>query len=285
MNIPFAKKHLGQNFLIDRAIKERIVDAAGLLSDDTVLEIGPGPGALTAIIAPKVKKLIAVEKDGRFAAALTEKFRGQPQVEIRHADFLKFDLTALPAGTKVIGNLPYNISTPIIEKFLTRTHACPELFFTVQLEFGQRLAAAPGSKDYGSLTCFVQYHCDVDLLFKIPAQAFRPAPKVTSCFLKISFRPSQTPSADPDLLFKIIRSAFQQRRKKISNSLQAGVGKDHVGEILSRLHLAEDLRAEDLSLADYVAITREVLRRQEKSSHPGIKIPSPETSALPDHPV
>ncbi len=249
-----AKKHLGQNFLVDPNVKKRILAACELAPGDTVLEIGPGLGALTDLIAPRVKTVYAVEKDRDLYDGLQKKFADQGQVRIIHQDFLNFDLSQLPEATKVVGNLPYNISTPILEKFLTEKHACRELFFTVQLEFGERLAAGPGTQQYGALTCFAQYFCDVRLLFKIPRTCFRPTPKVMSCFLKLNFRNPVKEANDPGQLFRIIRQAFQQRRKKITNALAAPLGTRCL-EILDVLGIDANLRPENLELEDYIRIS------------------------------
>lgn len=256
------KKYLGQNFLINARIRERIVDSCDLQSCDNVLEIGPGRGSLTELLAPKVKMIYAVEKDPRLFADLKEKFSHQKNLTLFCDDILKFPISQLPPLTKVVGNLPYNISTPIIEKFLTEPHPCQELYFTVQLEFGRRLAAQPGSKDYGALSCFIQYFCHVQILFEISPECFRPIPKVTSCFIKISFHPPQEPVADTEKLFHLIRTAFQQRRKKITNSLSSLLG-EKAAEIFKKAGINKDLRAENLTLRDYIHIIKELSPSKE----------------------
>ena len=211
------KKHLGQNFLVDGNMQKRIIAACDLKQDDIVLEIGPGRGALTKPISGKVSKVYAVETDGQFCEDLRDQFDSPtPRVTIIHADFLKYDLKKIPSHPpfskggrgdfllKVVGNLPYNISTPIIEKLLAHRSLFRDLFLTVQLEFGQRLAAKPHSKAYGALSCFVQYYCDVKILFKIPNTSFRPVPKVTSCFIRLSLRAPSRKAKNEDRLFKII---------------------------------------------------------------------------------
>ena len=196
------KKHLGQNFLVDPNIKNKIIAACRLQKDDIVLEIGPGPGALTRIIAAQVKTLYAVETDARFC----EDLKRDPDLEavkVIHGDILKYDLKSLPPGTKVIGNLPYYISSPIIERLIGHRSIFPQCFLTVQWEFGRRLTAQPHTKDYGSLSCFAQYYGDVKILFKIPPAAFRPAPRVVSCFVAITSREPQIKAHNEPLLFDI----------------------------------------------------------------------------------
>ncbi len=251
----FAKKQLGQNFLTDPNIKRKIIEACHLTSDDIVLEIGPGMGVLTNEIAPKVKKLIAVETDRRLHEELLKKM-SYDNVEIIRADFLEFSMTALPDSLKVIGNLPYYISTPIIEKIFSNKTKIKLFYATLQYELGQRLVAKPNSKEYGSFTCFTQYHADVKMLFKIKNTAFRPIPKVHSCFLE--FKLKENPlftKTNEKLLFDIIRTAFQQRRKMIVNALSRRIGRDKIQTTLEELRLSPKLRAENLTLQDFVNLT------------------------------
>ena len=191
-----------------------------------MVEIGPGQGVLTRLIAPQVKRLICVETDRDLIEPLRSSLSSS--VEIVHADFLKWDMGHLPQGVKVIGNIPYYISTPIIEKLIEDRTKFSAAFLTVQLEFGQRLTAKAGGKDYGSLSCFAQYYADIKMLFKIKNTCFKPAPKVDSCFLRLMMRPHACKglAGDEEFLFKLIQTAFQQRRKNIVNSLKGLVGKE-----------------------------------------------------------
>lgn len=259
------KKHLGQNFLVDPNIKNKIIAACHLQKDDIVLEIGPGPGALTRIIVAQVKTLYAVETDAGFC----EDLKRDPDlgaVKVIHGDILKYDLKSLPPGTTVIGNLPYYISSPIIERLIGHRSIFPQCFLTVQWEFGRRLTAQPHTKDYGSLSCFAQYYGDVKILFKIPPAAFRPAPRVVSCFVAITFREPQIKAHNEPLLFDIIRTAFQQRRKKISNSLKTFANRETLAEIFEKCRINEGNRAENLSLADYIRITNAFLPSLQTSA-------------------
>ena len=244
------RKHLGQNFLVDPKAQQRILTACQLQADEEIIEIGPGLGHLTELILPFVKKVYAIEKDPRFCEQLTKKFPTE-KFTVLDADVLKFDFTTLPPSLKVIGNLPYYISTPIIEKFIGYHGLFPKCFFTVQQEFAQRLAAKPNNKNYGSLSCFVQYYADIEILFKLPPSSFKPAPKVTSCFMKLTFRPPQFKVNNEDKLFSLIRTAFGQRRKRISNSLKSILGKDTT-KILKQCRLTGEERAENLNLKNYV---------------------------------
>jgi 16S rRNA (adenine1518-N6/adenine1519-N6)-dimethyltransferase len=246
------KKNLGQNFLTDVRIQQKIIQACDLKIEDVVVEIGPGQGVLTRLIAPQVKRLICVETDRDLIGSLRS---GLPaSVEIVHADFLKWDMSHLPYGVKVIGNIPYYISTPIIEKLITDRTKISVAFLTVQLEFGQRLTAkVGGAKDYGSLSCFAQYYAEVKMLFKIKHTCFQPAPKVDSCFLRLMMRPQgQALVVDEEFLFKLIQTAFQQRRKNIVNSLKGLAGRKKLEESLERLGINPNARPENLTLLNYI---------------------------------
>jgi 16S rRNA (adenine1518-N6/adenine1519-N6)-dimethyltransferase len=253
-----ARKSLGQNFLVDQNAVIRIIDACSLKREETVLEIGPGTGLLTRQIAPVVKELIAVETDPRFCETLNGEFRDR-NVRIVHADFLKVDLTQLlPAGNKVkvIGNLPYYITTPIITTIIGARSLFRELFLTVQLEFAERIAAQPGGKEYGAFSCFVQFYAEPTLLFKIKSSSFKPRPKVDSCFLRLTLREKPLfELADEEFLFKIIRTSFQQRRKTLSNSLSVLFPKETLAGAFVQAGIDPQRRAESLSLADFVRLS------------------------------
>jgi 16S rRNA (adenine1518-N6/adenine1519-N6)-dimethyltransferase len=252
------KKHLGQNFLTDTRVRQRIIQACEFKPEDVVVEIGPGQGVLTRLIAPHVKRLVCVETD----RDLIEPLRlGLPSsAEIVHADFLKWDMGHLPSGIKVVGNIPYYISTPIIEKLIEHRSQISTSFLTVQLEFGQRLTAKPGGKEYGSLTCFAQYYAELRMLFKIKNTCFKPAPKVDSCFLSLSTRPHpQGAGNDEEFLFKLIQTAFQQRRKNIVNSLKGMVGKVKLEESLHALGIDPNARPENLTLSNYIELSKRLV--------------------------
>ncbi len=253
------KKELGQHFLIDTRIREKIVQACHFRPDDVVIEIGPGQGALTKLIVPQVKRWIGIEKDRDLISPLQSSL--PPHAVLIHADFLQWDLASLKGAgksgnpVKVIGNIPYNISTPIIEKLIEHRHNIAQAYLTVQLEFGQRLAAQPGGKDYGSLTCFTQYYADIRMLFKIKNTCFKPAPKVDSCFIALAMRQSREEGAkDEAFLFQLIQTAFQQRRKTILNALKSLVGKDQLEETLLILGIKPSVRPETLTLSNYIKI-------------------------------
>ena len=250
------QKHLGQNFLVDPNVKRKIISACDLSENDTVLEIGPGGGALTRELAPRVKKLIAVETDKVLFQELRDKFHGT-STEIIHADFLELPTGSLPDNLKAIGNLPYYISTPIIEKILLQPDKFSSFFLTIQYELGRRLAAGPGTKEYGSFSCFVQYYAEPKILFKIKNTAFRPVPKVDSCFLKLTPLKRSNKAQDERWLFQIIRHAFQQRRKTLANALSRLIEPEKLQQVLKKLDLGEKVRAENLQLEDFIALSNQ----------------------------
>jgi len=252
-----AKKYLGQNFLIDPHIKERIINACVLKPGDVVLEIGPGSGALTDLLVNEPVQLFAVETDPELFALLKARYP-ETQITLINSDILKYDFDQLPDDLIVIGNLPYNISTPILEHLIKFRHKIRAAYLTVQLEFGQRLIARENSKDYGSLSCFVRYFADGKILFKISKSCFRPIPKVTSCFLKLQFRDPPDRCQDETALFNLIRHAFQQRRKQISNALSAYVEPDQLAAALSKLAIDPQLRPENISLKNFIALVNEL---------------------------
>ncbi|HOW36276.1 MAG TPA: 16S rRNA (adenine(1518)-N(6)/adenine(1519)-N(6))-dimethyltransferase RsmA [Candidatus Omnitrophota bacterium] len=248
------KKQLGQNFLIDRNILSKITEACALTPTETILEIGPGLGHLTAHLAEKVSRVIAIETDRRFCKELTERFKGS-NVEIIQADFLKYDLTNLPLKLKVIGNLPYYISSAIIAKILQERERFSSLFTTVQLEFGRRLVARPDTKDYSAFSCFVQYYAEPKLLFKIKNTSFKPAPKVDSCFMRLHLREKPLyENVDEPLLFHIIHHAFQKRRKTLPNALDGIIKKGQSSAILNSLGISLNARPENLTIKNFVDI-------------------------------
>lgn len=248
-------KSLGQNFLIDTRVQQRIVDACGLLPTDTVIEIGPGKGAITSLLLPKVQQLIAVEKDHALADALKINFK-QDNLQVIDGDFLKLDIQELPDELVVVGNIPYYISTPIIEKILANKKKIKRAYMTVQLEFGERLGALVGNRDYGSLSCFVQYHADVKVLFKISPGSFSPQPKVSSCFLSLMIKDHPVVEAkDEDKLFKLIQRSFMQRRKTIANSLKGLIEQERLLALFAKLGIDPQSRAENLTLLNYIELS------------------------------
>ncbi|MDD3905343.1 MAG: 16S rRNA (adenine(1518)-N(6)/adenine(1519)-N(6))-dimethyltransferase RsmA [Candidatus Omnitrophica bacterium] len=255
-------KRLGENYLIDSNIKDKIIAAAGVSANDTVLEIGPGLGALTSDLASAADSVIAVEKDGKAVEILSEIAGSEfPNLKIINGDILEFDLKCV-AGKKltVVGNLPYYITTPVIEYLFTNKRFVKSAVIMVQKEVALRLLAKPGTRDYGSLSCFVQYHSRPEYIYTVKRTCFYPAPKVDSAILRLEILDS--PSVDvesEELFFRVVRGSFNQRRKSIINSLSReavlDVSKEKLAAILKRAGIDPAARPETLSLVDFAKLT------------------------------
>jgi 16S rRNA (adenine1518-N6/adenine1519-N6)-dimethyltransferase len=250
-------KRLGQNFLVDGRVLDRIVAACSFQKDDIVLEIGPGQGALTRCIAPLVRKLDIVERDPRLLASLQEEF-GEGPVQVHGADILDFSLDAVGGNgsIKVVGNIPYYISTPIMERMLFFRRRISVLFMTVQLEFAQRMTAKPGSKDYSAMTCLLDFFTEPEILFRISSRAFRPMPAVESCLLRLNFR-RQLPEVllDEAFFIRLVRLAFSQRRKTILNVLSPLGPRQALERCLDQAGVNRKSRPEDIASAGYARMS------------------------------
>ncbi len=253
------KRRWGQNFLIDANILRHIVDAASLGADDTVIEIGPGIGSLTQALAQRAGRVIAIEIDRELVHILRELFADEPKVELIAGDALKVDFSELvPEGTpiKVVANLPYYITSPLIFHLLEQRVALEFAVLMVQAEVADRLVAAPGSKDYGSLSVAVQYRADVDVVVRVPRTVFMPQPQVDSKVVRLRPRP-YTPAAKSDeLFFAVVRAAFAQRRKTLRKALQplAQTYQIDSTELLERAGIDPSLRGEKLDLGTFVSL-------------------------------
>ena len=218
-----AKKRLGQHFLQD-AWADKLITAIDPLRDDRFIEIGPGPGALTLRLAPRVAHLTAIEVDREMVASLGPTLPGN--VTLIHADFLDVDLAAIAEGRRlrVAGNLPYNVASPILFRLLDthrRTGLLVDATLMLQREVADRITAAPGTGEYGVLSIFVQMHCDVRRVLALPPGAFRPSPKVHSAVVHCRFRPPAAAVVDHRVFEAMVRSMFTQRRKTLMNALRA----------------------------------------------------------------
>ncbi|EHG23940.1 16S rRNA (adenine(1518)-N(6)/adenine(1519)-N(6))-dimethyltransferase RsmA [Selenomonas noxia] len=257
-----ASKRLGQNFLVDAGVVQKIVAAAELTREDTVLEIGPGIGTLTQGLAETGARVVAVELDKKLPAVLAETLRGYDNVTVVPGDILKLDIPALinlGAGErfKVAANLPYYITTPILMALLEQRLPIERLVTMVQKEVAVRMTARPGSKDYGALSVAVQYFTVPQMVTDVPPRAFMPAPAVTSAVIACRVRevPAVQP-ADEKLFFRLIRAAFGQRRKTLLNALTgAGLTKEMSRAGLSAAGIAENMRGEQLSLEDFARLS------------------------------
>ena len=257
-----ASKRLGQNFLVDAAVVRGIVDAAELRPSDTVLEIGPGIGTLTQGLAETGARVVAVEIDKKLPAVLAETLKGYDNVTIVPGDILKLNISEilrLGAGErfKVVANLPYYITTPILMTLLEQRLPIERLVTMVQKEVAVRMTACPGSKDYGALSVAVQYFTEPRMVMDVPPRAFLPAPEVMSAV--IACRVLETPSVEPadeKLFFRLIRAAFGQRRKTLLNALTgAGLTKEQSRAGLSAAGIAENIRGEQLFLEEFARLS------------------------------
>jgi 16S rRNA (adenine1518-N6/adenine1519-N6)-dimethyltransferase len=258
---------LGQNFLVDEHHLEKIVAAACLDPGDVVLEIGPGLGTLTARLAAQAGSVIAVEKDRRLQPVLQETVGHLPNVRLVFADALEVDYPALLSegrAAKVVANLPYYITTPVLETLLRCSVPWQLFVFLVQKEVAERLQAGPGRKQYGVLTVLAQFYAQIDVVAQVPGSAFFPAPRVTSAVVRLTPH-DPIPWAlrsDLDRFADVVSAAFGQRRKTLVNALSAGLGieRQELRQVLARLGWPEGRRGESLSVAEFVELTNQLPR-------------------------
>jgi 16S rRNA (adenine1518-N6/adenine1519-N6)-dimethyltransferase len=256
-----AKKVLGQHFLKDESLIEKIVFMAGFRSSDCVLEIGPGRGALTIPVAAAAGSVTAVEKDEALADELTNKLSraGVLNVRVVKADILKWDFEEMPCERfHVIGNLPYYVSKPVLEKLISNRKRVLRAIVMLQREVAERLTASPGSRQYGALSLMAQYHAKTRMLLNISSSAFFPMPKVESAVVELDFeRPYPKRYPKEDFLFKVIKGAFSHRRKTVFNSLQRyfpDAGKSSIARALELACVPPSARAETLSMEDFMRL-------------------------------
>lgn len=253
-----ARKALGQNFLIDDDIIERI--SSSIIDKNVpVIEIGSGPGGLTRILAQEIENFWAVELDSEKVAILRKEFQDYP-VKILHKDALEIDLEDLWQQQKgyLVGNLPYYITNLLLMHFLEQEENLLGMTVMVQKEVAERMTARPGGKDYGILSVAVQLSAEAEKLFEVPPSAFFPQPKVTSAVVKLILRSYPGLEVDKKQLLRVVKAAFAQRRKTLLNSLSGrlGLDKNELGEKLSRLGFPEKVRAENLSILDFQEIVK-----------------------------
>ena len=259
-----AKKSLGQNFLVDPNYQRRIVAALEAESSDTVLEIGPGTGALTHHLAGTVAQLVAIEKDHGLAAALQSRYDGRADVRIVEGDALTADIGALvaqPPAMRVIGNIPYNITSPLLFRLLERAHRPKRVLVMVQKEVADRIVAPPGERQYGALSVGIRTVADAQRLFVVPRGAFRPAPNVDSAVLRIDpFAPPRLSEAEERDVRALTRVAFGWRRKQLQRILRDAPGYGVPQGTLARLEHAIGMpleaRPEALSPEHFVTLAR-----------------------------
>ena len=261
-DFPVQKKY-GQNFLVDDNILNGIVSAAEICKDDTVLEIGPGLGALTAALLRSAGRVIAVEVDRMLIPILNETLADYDNLTLINDDILKVDLETIAAGKKlkVVANLPYYITTPVIMQLLENESCISSITVMVQKEVAERMEVGPGSKSYGALSLAVQYYSKPQYIMTVSRNCFIPKPEVDSAVIRLDiYEEDQRPvnPADPDKMFRIIRAAFNQRRKTLvnalSNSADVAAEKEAVLEALRKMDLSETVRGEALTLDQFARL-------------------------------
>ena len=252
---------LGQHFLSDSRYCSRIVDALDLHPSDLVIEIGPGQGAVTSLLASRVSRLVAIELDAELADDLRQKFKDTPNVEIIHGDVLLTDIGEICRrhGTDscyVFGNLPYYITSPIIHHVLGLASQVRAMGLLVQREVADRLVAQPGTRDYGYLTVFTRLYSSPRAVLHVPPGAFSPPPKVQSAFVRFDMRkgsPAVSPEHEEEFL-RFLKQSFAFKRKTLLNCLSSAYQRQRVEQELERLRLRQGVRAEQLTLEELVAV-------------------------------
>jgi 16S rRNA (adenine1518-N6/adenine1519-N6)-dimethyltransferase len=259
-----ARKRFGQNFLQDKNVIHNILAHAGPAASEHWVEIGPGLGALTRPLLASGASLDVVELDRDLVSYLQQEFAGQPRLTIHSADALNFDFSALARDNtklRVIGNLPYNISTPLMFHLLENTSCIQDMHFMLQKEVVDRICASPGSKQYGRLSVMMQYYCTPELLFEVPPESFNPIPKVMSAIVKLCPHPQPPVTIrDATSFGQLVSQAFSQRRKTIRNSLKNLVDDQQ----MLALDIDPNLRAEALSLEQFALLNLHAANIEEK---------------------
>ena len=266
-----ANKSLGQNFLISNEVVEKIINASDIKENDMVIEIGPGLGTLTKFLLQKAKKVLCVELDKKMIKILNDRFSDYNNFELINEDILKVNLkkiiednkkTEQIANVKIVANLPYYITTPIIMKLLEEKLDIESITVMIQKEVADRLIEIPGGKNTGAITYTVYYYCESEKIIEVPNNSFIPEPDVTSEVIKMNLRKEPAVKIqEPKIMFMIIKSAFMQRRKTLLNALTNTKEKKKKNEglnILKKLNLNENIRAEELSIQDFANIAKAI---------------------------
>lgn len=252
-------KSLGQNFLIDKSVLEDIVNSADVGEEDVVIEIGPGVGTLTRELLKKAKKVYAIELDSDLLPILTEELKEFNNFELIHKDALKVDFNEIIAeekSVKVVANLPYYVTTPIIAKLLTENYNFKSLTIMIQKEVGERISSEPNCKEYGAISLLVQYYCDVQVVRKVSSNAFIPRPKVESIVIRLDkLVQPKVQVKDKNLFFKVIRNSFNMRRKTLWNALKnLNLSKENMELAFQKASIDPKRRGETLSIEEFAKL-------------------------------
>jgi len=249
------KKNLGQNFLKNYKVVENIMANADISEKDMIIEVGPGMGILTEELAKSGASVLAIEKDFNLIDKLRKDLGKYKNLKITHQDILLFDPESIDGSYKVIANIPYNITSPIIRKFLESSHKPQEMILMVQKEVAERICAKAGSSERGLLTLIVEFYADAEVLFSVPRTDFYPVPKVDSAVIKLTLNHKVhlrggSYKVEPELFFKLVKAGFASKRQQIHNSLAATLrwDKEKVAGLLEKSEIDPQLRAEDLTL-------------------------------------
>lgn len=266
------QKKFGQNFLIDPSVLDRIIEAAGITKEDLVLEIGPGIGTMTQYLCENAREVVAVEIDRNLIPILEDTLAEYDNVSVINEDILKVDINRLVKERnegrpiKVVANLPYYITTPIIMGLFESKVPLNSITIMVQKEVADRMQAGPGTKDYGALSLAVQYFAKPEIVANVPPNCFMPRPKVGSAVIRLTrFEEPPVQVQDEEMLFRIIRASFNQRRKTLTNSLVNGgipVSKDELLSYLENMELSPTIRGEALSLSQFACLTDYIVRKK-----------------------
>jgi len=270
-NVRFSKS-LGQNFIINDFIIDEIIRRGDISEEDSILEIGPGIGVLTQALAETAHQVIAVELDNKLIPILNETLEEYDNVKIIHNDILKIDVSRMieekmEKPTKVVANLPYYITTPIIMKLIEEVSGIEEIIVMVQKEVAERMVSEPGTKDYGSLSVAVQYYCDAMIILEVPRDNFMPAPNVDSAVIRLIVKDEPTVEVlNEEFFFKIIKGAFALRRKTLINSLSKsaiGIDKELLKNILEDMNIDLRIRGEKLDINDFAELSNRIYKETQ----------------------
>jgi 16S rRNA (adenine1518-N6/adenine1519-N6)-dimethyltransferase len=253
------RKKWGQHILINKKILQKIVNSISLDGEEGILEIGPGIGVLTKMLAKGGKKVIAVEIDPAFVKVLKEELQGYENVRVIHEDILRFDIESLPwKKIKVVGNLPYYIGTKIITHLLTLRERFTAFVFMLQKEVVERILAKPGQRIFGSLTLFINYHTEPELITYVPRESFLPPPKVDGAVVRLNVLPApRVKVKDEKILFRIIKEGFSRKRKLLINAISRGffIEKERLRPFFLRAGVSPSKRAEEVSLEEFARLS------------------------------